>query len=59
VNFHKYHALFSMRLLQLDWTITSFVQDGFWKCSLVHTKLREWLQLWHFYGDTAKMAMIS
>jgi hypothetical protein len=29
VNFHKYHALFSMRLLQLDWTITSFVQDGF------------------------------
>jgi hypothetical protein len=37
--------------------ITGFAQDGFQKCSQVHIKCREWLQLWLFYGDTTKMAM--
>jgi hypothetical protein len=32
VNFHKFHALFSMRLSQLGYAIiTSFAQDGFQK----------------------------
>jgi hypothetical protein len=31
VNLHKFHALFSMRLSQLDQAITSFAQDGFRK----------------------------
>jgi hypothetical protein len=41
VNFHKFHALFSTRLSQLGYTVTSFSQDGFRKCSRVHTKCRE------------------
>jgi hypothetical protein len=43
-NIHKFHSLF-MRLSQLGYAITSFVQDGFRKCSRVRTKRRKWLQL--------------
>jgi hypothetical protein len=42
VNFHKFQALFSTRLSELGYAITSFVQDGFQKCSLVFP---EWLWL--------------
>jgi hypothetical protein len=38
VNFHKYHTLFCMRLSQLGKAITIFAQNGFQKCSQVHTK---------------------
>jgi hypothetical protein len=33
VNYHKFHALFSTRLSQLDYAITSFAQAEFQKCS--------------------------
>jgi hypothetical protein len=45
VNFHKFHALFSTRLLQLGQAITNFAQDGTRKCSWVRIKRREWLRL--------------
>jgi hypothetical protein len=41
VNFHKFHALLSTRLSQLGLAITSFVQDGFQKCSWVRKNRRE------------------
>jgi hypothetical protein len=41
VNFHKLHVLFSTKLSQLGYAITSFAQDGFQKCSGVYTKYRE------------------
>jgi hypothetical protein len=44
-KFHKFHELFSTRLSQLGWAITSFAQGGFGKCSQVHTKCKEWLLL--------------
>jgi hypothetical protein len=44
-EFPQFYALLSMRFLQLIWALTSFVQDGFQKCSQVHTDHREWLQL--------------
>jgi hypothetical protein len=40
VIFHKFHALFSTRLSQLVYAITSFEQDEFGKCSWVLTKRR-------------------
>jgi hypothetical protein len=33
VNFHKFHALFSVRLSHLGKAVTSFAQDRFRKCS--------------------------
>jgi hypothetical protein len=44
VNFHKCHALFSTRLSQLGYAITSFEQEGFRKLSRVSIKRREWLR---------------
>jgi hypothetical protein len=45
VSFHKFHSLFSTRLWQLGWAITSSAQDRFRNCSWVRIKLREWLRL--------------
>jgi hypothetical protein len=43
MNFHKFHALFSMRLSQLGYASKNFWKDGLQKCSWVHTKCKEWL----------------
>jgi hypothetical protein len=55
-EFTQISLLFTMRLLQLGYTITSFAQDGFQKCSWVCTKCIDWLQLdffewYHRHGD--------
>jgi hypothetical protein len=56
VNFQKFHALFSMRLLQLGYDITSFVQDEFRKYTRLHKMQRmalalTFLEQYHKAGD--------
>jgi hypothetical protein len=45
VNFHNFHALCCMRVSQLGLTVTSFMQDKFWKWLLMCTACREWFWL--------------
>jgi hypothetical protein len=45
VNFLRFHHC-SLQDYHRYTRLTSFAQDGLWKCSQVHTKCREWLRLW-------------
>jgi hypothetical protein len=56
MNSHKFHALFSTRLSHFGYTITSFANDGFWKCLWARTKYRKCfgsdiLEQYHKEGD--------
>jgi hypothetical protein len=57
MNFHKFHALFSMRLSLIGYAATSFAQDCFRKYSWVHTTLKRmasgltFLERYHNDGD--------
>jgi hypothetical protein len=43
VNFHTFHALFSARLLQIGYAITTFVQDGFKNNEELMEGVKTWL----------------
>jgi hypothetical protein len=44
MNFHKFQGMFSLRLSQLGYAVTSFPHGAFRKCSRVHPRSSEWLQ---------------
>jgi gamma-glutamylcysteine synthetase len=43
VNFHTFHALFSTRLSQIGYAITSFAQDGFNNNENLMEGVKTWL----------------